>query len=76
MHEHAVYGVHSNSYSAWIEMGEPQNPSEEQLRILKRASMLKMVEETTVDNTDGKCAFTIPLAAHSVCLVELIPIEM
>jgi xylan 1,4-beta-xylosidase len=71
-----IDSVHSNSYSAWVEMGEPQNPSEEQLRILKRASMLKTVEETTVTNTDGKCAFTVPLAAHSVCLVELIPVEM
>ena len=66
-----IDSVHSNSHSAWVGMGKPQSPSEEQLRILKCAAMPK--KKTIVTAADGQCAFTVPLAAHSVCLSKLIP---
>jgi xylan 1,4-beta-xylosidase len=69
-----IDGVHSNAHTAWVTMGEPQNPSPEQLCALKRAAMPQTVEETTLPATNGRCTFVVPMAAHSVCLAKLRPI--
>jgi xylan 1,4-beta-xylosidase len=70
---HMIDDVHSNAYAAWVKMGEPQSPSEDQLRALKHVGMLKMVEESSFVATDGHLRLTALLPTHSVCLLELTP---
>ncbi|MBI2940422.1 MAG: beta-xylosidase [Chloroflexi bacterium] len=67
--------VHSNAHTAWVEMGEPQSPSPEQSEALKRSGRVEMVEETIVAAADGRAAVSVSLAAHGVCLLELVPSE-
>jgi xylan 1,4-beta-xylosidase len=62
-----------NSYTVWQEMGAPQQPTAAQLTQLKRAGMPALVDRRPISAVDGRCSFTIQLASHAVCLVELIP---
>ena len=36
---------HSNAYTVWLNMGSPQNPTNQQYTELEKAGMLKMIEE-------------------------------
>jgi len=70
---HVVDDTHGNAHTAWVRVGEPQRPSSEQLRALRRAAEPEAEEETTSTATDGKVALTLLLQTHAACLVELIP---
>jgi xylan 1,4-beta-xylosidase len=75
VHCSMVDGVSSNAHTAWIQMGRPQAPDQSQRRQLQAASELKAERllETTSDR--GQCAFSVTLLAHSVCLLEIVPIS-
>jgi xylan 1,4-beta-xylosidase len=68
-----IDSVHNNAYTAWVKMGRPQNPSEEQICALKRLSVPKMAEEIILPVTNDRCTFTLSMATHCVCLVKLTP---
>lgn len=62
---------HSNAYTLWQEMGEPQSPSSEQIAQLhEAASLLPQAVSFEVDS-DGVVHFTLHLQRQSVVLVEL-----
>jgi xylan 1,4-beta-xylosidase len=71
---HVIDATHSNAHTAWLQMGEPQSPTMEQLATLQRAAMLARVEETmaTVDRA-GCLTLALSLREHSVNLLELYP---
>jgi xylan 1,4-beta-xylosidase len=68
----AIDETHSNSYSAWKQMGSPQTPDASQYQRLEAAGKLQLAEQPRkLSAKDGKLqsAFTMP--AQSVSLVEL-----
>ena len=64
-----------NAHAAWVQMGRPQPPSEEEQHVLQRAARLRRERwaDVTVD-ANGEAELSAVLPAHSVCLVELVPV--
>lgn len=62
----------SNSYEVWKAMGEPQNPSPEQLKILERSGQLQMYSSPVwKDVTGGKINVDFSLPRQGVSLIKL-----
>ncbi len=64
---------HSNTCTAWLGMGAPQQPTADELRALRRAAEIACVEENNTVVLDGRAAIDAPLDTHSVCLLILSP---
>lgn len=63
---------HSNSFTAWLAMGSPQNPSTAQIQELEEASKLKPIDQaTSVTPADSGCRIRFDLARQGVTLLEL-----
>jgi len=63
---------HSNSYTAWKEMGSPQSPNGEQYKQLEKASELSVLhapQPASVEN--GRIRLTIDLPRQAVSLLVL-----
>jgi xylan 1,4-beta-xylosidase len=68
--------THSNSYTAWRQMGEPQPPSASQIGALKQVAMPQVVESReVVASAEGRLALDVLLPHHSVTLIELEPLR-
>ena len=62
----------SNSYEVWKAMGEPQNPSPEQMKILERSGQLQMYSSPVwKDVTGGKINVDFSLPRQGVSLIKL-----
>ncbi len=61
-----VDATHANAYTAWQAMGEPQEPTPEQIAVLNTSALLTPENLPLAD--DG--SFTLTLAPQSVVLVE------
>lgn len=62
----------SNSYEVWKAMGEPQNPSPEQLEILERSGQLQMYSSPVwKDVIGGKITVDFSLPRQGVSLIKL-----
>ena len=61
-----------NSYSAWVEIGEPQNPTEEEVAVMRSASRLEAAHDAVTTSETGTCGYRVILPAHSVCLLRLL----
>lgn len=62
----------SNSYEVWKAMGEPQNPSPEQLKILERSGQLQMYSSPVwKEVVGGKVAIDFVLPRQGVSLIKL-----
>ena len=65
---------HSNAHTTWKDMGAPQNPTVEQLAKLKKAGRPDLVDERVLSSDEaGVLSVEMELAAHSVCLINLVP---
>lgn len=63
---------HSNAYTVWKNMGSPQNPSEEQIKTLKKASRLTLLEPSKeIDCRNGQCILKFAMPRQSVSLIVL-----
>jgi xylan 1,4-beta-xylosidase len=63
---------HSNAYTAWLAMGSPQSPTEDQIERLKAAGQLDLLESprwVRVDGGSAEISFALPREAIS--LLEL-----
>jgi xylan 1,4-beta-xylosidase len=68
----AIDETHSNSYSAWKQMGSPQTPDPSQYRQLEAAAKLQLAEPLKKLSTKaGKLQRTFTMPTQSVSLVEL-----
>jgi xylan 1,4-beta-xylosidase len=65
--------VHANAHTAWVQIGRPQPPDEAHLVQLHQASRLQPKTLPKVTATGGKAELTLPLNAHSITLLELVP---
>lgn len=71
---HTVIDVdHANSHTAWLKMGSPQPPGEDQVRALIEAARLSPVVSEPLASEAGLTALSVELPAHSVHLVQLMP---
>lgn len=62
----------SNSYEVWKSMGEPQNPSPEQLKILERSGQLQMYSSPVwKEVAGGKVTVDFSLPRQGVSLIKL-----
>ncbi|WP_460550621.1 GH39 family glycosyl hydrolase [Ferruginibacter profundus] len=72
MTEYRIDDTHSNAYTAWKKMGEPQNPTMAQVKELEKAGQLKEIrkmKDLWVDNGIG--IFTLSLPPQGVSLLKL-----
>ncbi|KAF2104908.1 xylan 1,4-beta-xylosidase [Rhizodiscina lignyota] len=64
---------HSNSYTKWMSMGSPQNPTAEQHAELRAAGLLATLGKPTALNVEGGCAkvsLSLPIHALSLLVIE------
>ena len=66
---------HGNAYTAWLDMGAPVAPSNEQRAALIRASQLQPVGNgsETVVVREGRASLSLLLARQAVTLIVLSP---
>jgi xylan 1,4-beta-xylosidase len=70
--EFRIDETHSNAYSAWLAMGSPQQPTDEQYKQLKAAGQLAMKDSPRwVSVRDGKVEIDASLPLESVALFRL-----
>lgn len=63
---------HSNSYTRWLAMGSPQEPTDEQIAELKRAAQLhEMDEAPEVEATDSGHRISLKLPRKAVSLLVM-----
>ena len=63
---------HSNSHTAWQALGQPQDPSEGQLRAIKERQGLELLEpEREIAVAGGRVTLTVALPLPSVSLLEI-----
>jgi xylan 1,4-beta-xylosidase len=63
---------HSNAYTAWKQMGSPQNPDSEQYSRLARAGQLEMLDSPHwIETHGGKATLDFPLATQGISLIQL-----
>jgi xylan 1,4-beta-xylosidase len=63
---------HSNAYTAWKEMGSPQNPTPEQYSRLETAGQLQMLENPRwIWTTEGSVRVEFSLPRQGLSLLEL-----
>jgi beta-xylosidase len=66
---------HGNAHTAWQEMGSPRPLSEAQRARLQDTAQLQSKDLVHVPGGREWTEFSLPVAAHSVCLVTLTPAE-
>ena len=66
-----IDATHSNAHSVWQAMGEPHQPTAEQVEHLQRAGGLETFAESAVSASQGRLQLEVTLAAQSVCLIEV-----
>jgi xylan 1,4-beta-xylosidase len=72
VHEYRIDETHSNAYSAWKQMGSPQQPTAEQYATLKAVQGLQLLRSPTwIDTKDGALNVSTVLPRSSVSLFEM-----
>lgn len=62
---------HSNAYTAWKEMGSPQNPTPGQYSKLENAGQLELLGSPGWKKVDGSVAIEFSLPRHAVSLFQV-----
>jgi xylan 1,4-beta-xylosidase len=63
---------HSNSYTAWLKMGSPQNPTAEQIAALEKAGQLEMLGSPQwVNIKNGALSVSFDLQRQGVSLIKM-----
>jgi xylan 1,4-beta-xylosidase len=73
VHRYQIDGTHSNSWTAWKQMGSPQQPTAEQYAALEKAGKLEEAPPTrSVSVRGGVWEQTLDLPGESLTLVQLV----
>lgn len=70
--KYVIDKTHANAYTKFVELGEPQDASEEMKREIREAGALKAEELGIITPTDNKVAVT--MENNAVVLLELFPV--
>jgi len=72
VHHYRIDANHSNAFSAWKEMGSPQQPGPEQYRRLESAGQLEeMAPPKPLNTSSEEWRMTLSLPRHAVSLLEV-----
>jgi xylan 1,4-beta-xylosidase len=66
-----IDGTRSNAYTAWQEMGRPQDPTPEQIATLKSRQGLEGGEPLRLESDGGSARIALRLPLHALSLVEI-----
>jgi len=73
LYHYRVDETHSNSYTAWKQMGSPQHPTPKQIRALEKAGQLELLEKPrTVAIEGGRITLPVRLPGQAVSLIRLV----
>lgn len=73
LYHYRIDEEHSNAYSAWLEMGAPQQVSRQRYRELEAAGKLELLDAPKyVDVDAGTATIEFALPRHGVSLVQLV----
>jgi xylan 1,4-beta-xylosidase len=70
-----VDDTHGNAHTAWVRLGKPESSSEDQRRVLQEAAKLRPERLADEAVLEGSVELAVTLPAHSVCLLELVPLR-
>lgn len=71
--EYLIDHQHSNSHTAWREMGAPQDPDATQISAVRARSSLEMVREDTLDSCPLSLSRDMTLSCPAAWLLEIVP---
>ena len=71
LREYLVDGRHSNSHTAWLELGSPQYPSASEIETIRNRASLEMVREETLDVCPGSLRREVTLRCPAAVLIEI-----
>jgi xylan 1,4-beta-xylosidase len=72
LHHYRIDETHSNSWTAWKNIGSPQHPTAEQIRKLEDAGQLQLLESPRwLDARSGSAVVETALPRQGVSLLEL-----
>ncbi len=72
IHHYRIDHENSNAYEAWKKMGSPQNPSEEQIRLLEKTGQLTLLTSPSYAPTSiGVLNLHVTLPRQGVSLIRL-----
>lgn len=69
--KYVIDKTHANAYTKFVELGEPQNPSEEVKQAIREAGALKLEPVGVITPADNKVSVTMD--NNAVVLLELFP---
>lgn len=71
VHHYRIDATHSNSYTAWKQMGSPQKPTPEQYALLEAAGQLELIESPFWARSDqGALKLQVTLPRQGVSLLR------
>ena len=73
LREYLVDAQHSNSHTAWLELGSPQYPSASEIETVRNRASLDMVREETLDACPGTLRREVALRCPGAVLIEVAP---
>ena len=71
LHVYLIDKENSNSYEVWKKMGSPQNPTQEQIKILEKSGKLKNSSTQKVKINASKIIIPLKLERQAVALLKL-----
>jgi len=72
VHHYRIDNEHSNAYTAWKQMGSPQQPTPEQYARLESAGQLELLTSPAWRKSkDRALTLTFDLPRHAVSLIRL-----
>ncbi|HTC70017.1 MAG TPA: hypothetical protein VK662_10650 [Acidothermaceae bacterium] len=71
--EYLIDAQHSNSHTAWLELGSPQYPSAMEIETIRSRASLEMVREETLDPCPSSLRREVILPCPAALLIEIVP---
>lgn len=72
VHHYRIDDEYSNSYEVWKKMGKPQNPTDEQIKVLEAAGQLHLYTSPYwLDVENGQIHFDFELPRQGVSLIKI-----
>jgi len=73
LREYLVDEQHSNSHTAWLELGSSQYPSATEIETIRDRASLEMKRDETLDDCPGSLRREVELQCPAAVLIEIAP---
>ncbi|MFQ5641495.1 MAG: hypothetical protein ACE5IR_26255 [bacterium] len=61
---------HSNAYACWHNLGEPQDPTKDEIARMRKSADLELLEKREIDVVEGTVEYEFDLPLPGVCLLR------